>query len=45
MFLLIWAIDNIIKSDTITEAVINHPIYNHIIELRDKENPYTKGAT
>jgi hypothetical protein len=30
----LWAIDNIIKSDVITEDAINHPIYRKIIELR-----------
>lgn len=34
----LWAVDNIIKSNKLTEEVVNHPIYNTIIELRSTQN-------
>jgi hypothetical protein len=30
----LWAIDNIIKSDTITEDSLNHPLYDKLIQSR-----------
>lgn len=34
----LWAVDNIIKSNKLTEEVVNHPIYKSIIELRYTQN-------
>jgi hypothetical protein len=34
----LWAKDNIVKGDTLTKDVIQHPIYKSILNLRSTKN-------